>query len=92
MDVAVQHPYLARVGEQPLGERGAPHVDRLDTRLLTNVAILADALAIDRSRILEFTYAYAGLSASWSLRIGAEDFVQWALNIAAIIEPHIELF
>ena len=69
-----------------------PKIVHNETRLLTNAAILADALAIDRSRILEFTYAYAGLSASWSLRIGAEDFVQWALNVAAIIEPHIELF
>ena len=69
-----------------------PEIVHNETRLLTNAAILADALAIDRSRILAFTYAYAGLSASWSLRIGAEDFVQWALNVAAIIEPHIELF
>jgi streptomycin 6-kinase len=62
-----------------------------ETRLLTNAAILADMLAIDLPRVLAFTYAYACLNASWSLRIGAEDMVQWSLNVAAIVEPHIEL-
>jgi streptomycin 6-kinase len=62
-----------------------------EARLLTNAAILADALAIDLARVLEFTYAYACLSASWSLRIGADDMVNWALDVAVIIEPHIEL-
>ena len=62
-----------------------------ETRLLINAAILADALEIDLPRVLAFTYAYACLSASWSLSIGAEDAVQWALNVAAIVEPHIDL-
>ncbi len=61
------------------------------TRLLTNAAILADTLALDLSRVLAFTYAYACLNASWwSQRVGAEDIVQWHLNVAVIIEPHIE--
>jgi streptomycin 6-kinase len=60
-------------------------------RLLTNAAILADALALDLSRVLEFTYAYACLSASWSLESGNEEHAQWALDVAQIIEPHIEL-
>jgi len=72
-----------------------PEIVHNETRLLTNAAILADTLAIDLSRVLAFTYAYACLNASrWSLRIGtedAEDIVQWALNVAVIIEPHIEL-
>jgi streptomycin 6-kinase len=68
-----------------------PEIVHNETRLLTNAAILADMLAIDLSRVLAFTYAYACLNASWSLRIGAEDIVQWALNVAVIIEPHIEL-
>jgi streptomycin 6-kinase len=62
-----------------------------ETRLLTNAAILADTLAIDLPRVLAFTYAYACLSASWSLLIGAEEMAQWSLKIAAIIEPHIDL-
>lgn len=60
-----------------------------ETRLLTNAAILADALEIDLPRVLAFTYAYACLSASWSLSIDDEDAAQWALNVAAIIELHI---
>jgi len=62
-----------------------------ENRLLTNAAILADALAIDLPRVLAFTYAYACLSASWSLSIGEESEVQWALGVAQIIEPHIDL-
>jgi streptomycin 6-kinase len=68
-----------------------PEIVHSETRLLTNAAILADTLALDLSRVLAFTYAYACLSASWSLSIGAEDMVRWALNVAVIIEPHIEL-
>lgn len=68
-----------------------PEIVHNEIRLLTNAAILADTLALDLSRVLAFTYAYACLSASWSLRVSAEDSVQWALSVAAIIEPHIEL-
>jgi len=68
-----------------------PEIVHNETRLLTNAAILADTLAIDLSRVLAFTYAYACLNASWwSRHIGAEDMVQWSLNVAMIIEPHIE--
>jgi streptomycin 6-kinase len=69
-----------------------PELVHNETRLLTNAAILADTLAIDLSRVLAFTYAYACLNASQCLRIGAEDMVQWSLNVAVIIEPHIEAF
>jgi streptomycin 6-kinase len=68
-----------------------PELVHNETRLLTNAAILADTLTIDLPRILAFTYAYACLNASSSLRIGAEDIVQWSLNVAEIIEPHIDL-
>jgi streptomycin 6-kinase len=67
-----------------------PEIVHNETRLLDNAAILADMLALDLPRVLAFTYAYACLSASWSLRIDAEDMVQWALNVAVIIEPHLE--
>jgi streptomycin 6-kinase len=72
-----------------------PELVHNETRLLTNAAILADKLSLDLSRVLAFTYAYACLNASWWLmRIGtkgAEDIVQWHLNIAVIIEPHVNL-
>jgi len=62
-----------------------------ETRLMTNAAILADALDIDLPRVLAFTYAYACLSASWSLNRDAQDAAQWALDVAAIVEPHLDL-
>jgi streptomycin 6-kinase len=67
------------------------HIVHNETRLLTHAEILADTLEIDLPRVLAFTYAYACLNASWSIRIGAEDAVQWSLNVAEIIEPHIDL-
>ncbi|MCC7446329.1 MAG: phosphotransferase [Anaerolineae bacterium] len=67
-----------------------PHIVHNETRLLTTATILAESLKIDLPRVLAFSYAYACLSASWSLSIGAEDMVQWALNVAAIIEPHLD--
>ena len=72
-----------------------PELVHNETRLLTNAAILADTLAIDLSRVLAFTYAYACLNASWWLpRIDtkvAEDIVHWHLKIAVMIEPHVRL-
>ena len=69
-----------------------PELVHNETRLLTNAEILADALEIEMSRVLEFTYAYACLNASQCLRIGDEEMVQWSLNVAMIIEPLIDLF
>ena len=70
-----------------------PELVHNETRLLTNAAILADTLALDLSRVLAFTYAYACLNASWWLpRIDtkvAEDIVQWHLKIAMIVKPHV---
>ena len=72
-----------------------PELVHNETRLLTNAAVLADTLALDRSRILAFTYAYACLNASqWLPHIdtkGAEDTVDWFLKIAVMIEPHVRL-
>lgn len=62
-----------------------------ESRLLTNATILADALKIDLPRLLAFTYAYACLNASWWHNLGGEEIVQWSLNIANIIEPHVDL-
>jgi streptomycin 6-kinase len=72
-----------------------PELVHNETRLLTNAAILADNLALDLSRVLAFTYAYACLNASWwLLRMdtkGAKEIVEWHLNVAGIIEPHLKL-
>ena len=69
-----------------------PELVHNEIRLLTNAAILADTLALDLSRLLAFTYAYACLNASWwSESASAQDMVQWSQDIAAIVEPHIEL-
>jgi streptomycin 6-kinase len=72
-----------------------PELVHNEARLLTNAAILADTLAIDLSRVLAFTYAYACLNASWWLpRIDtkvAKDIVHWHLKIAVMIEPHVRL-
>jgi streptomycin 6-kinase len=66
-----------------------------ETRLLNNAAILADALELELGRVLAFTYVYACLNASWwtqlSDREGADDIVRWHLDVAKIIEPHIEM-
>lgn len=70
-----------------------PELVHNETRLLTNATILADTLALDLTRVLAFTYAYACLNASWwLLRKGtkdAEDIVQWHLKIAMLVEPHV---
>lgn len=60
-----------------------------EARLLTSAAVLADALNIDQARVLAFTYAYACLSACWSLTISDQDMAQWALGVATIVEPHV---
>jgi streptomycin 6-kinase len=74
---------------------GMPELVHNETRLLNNAAIFADTLALDLSRVLAFTYAYACLNASqWLPRIdteGAEDIVHWYLKIARMIEPHVRL-
>ena len=68
-----------------------PELVHNETRLLTNAAIMADRLSLDPWRVLAFTYAFACLNASWWLELGGSDIVQWALNVAAIIEPRLGL-
>ncbi len=61
-----------------------------EARLLRNAGILSAELGIDLPRMLAYTYAYACLSASWSLSdSGGDNPGEWALNIARIIEPHL---
>jgi len=70
-----------------------PELVHNEARLLRNAAILAGELAIDLSRMLAFTYAYACLNASWWLpRSGtpvADEIVEWHLKVARMIEPHL---
>jgi streptomycin 6-kinase len=60
-----------------------------EARLLSSAAILADALDLDRWRVLAFSYCYACLNASWWLELGGDDIVRWMLTVATIIEPHL---
>ena len=70
---------------------GMPELAHNETRLLTNAAILADMLALALQRVLAFTYAYACLNASqWAWRGDGDEIVQWFLQVAHIIEPHLE--
>jgi streptomycin 6-kinase len=74
--------------------RGRPRYDERvhdASRLLTSAAILADALELELRRVLEFTFAYSCLSASWALAIADDDAAQWALNVGALVEPHLAL-
>jgi streptomycin 6-kinase len=67
--------------------RGQPRYDPLvhdERRLLSAAATLADALEVDPTRVLQFTFAYACLSASWALDIRDNDAAQWALNVGAL--------
>jgi streptomycin 6-kinase len=69
---------------------GRPELVHDATRLLTHAALLADLLALDRRRVLAFTYAWACLNASFWLPRGGSDVVRWFLKVAEIIEPHLE--
>jgi streptomycin 6-kinase len=74
--------------------RGQPRYDELvhdGKRLLTAAGILADSLAVDLERVLQFTFVYACLSASWALAIHDDDAAQWALNVGALCAPSIGL-
>ncbi|MCB9451216.1 MAG: phosphotransferase [Anaerolineaceae bacterium] len=58
-----------------------------EKRLLRTVALLAEHLEIERARLLAFVYAYAALSASWSLEDGDDPAL--ALRVAELVEPHL---
>jgi streptomycin 6-kinase len=72
--------------------RGQPGRDELvhdERRLLTAAAILAEALEIERERVLQFTFAYACLSAGWAIKAQNADAAQWALDVGALCAPSI---
>lgn len=58
-------------------------------RLLKIAGILAERMALDRGRLLNYTFAYACLSASWSLSIKNADEAAYAFKVARIVEPHL---
>jgi streptomycin 6-kinase len=66
-----------------------PELVENEARLLRHVVILSETMAVDRSRLLNFVYAYACLSASWFLEDGSEADAQHDLAIARIVEPHL---
>jgi streptomycin 6-kinase len=66
-----------------------PELVHSEARLLTNAKILAEGLEIELARVLAFTFAYACLSASWSLSIDEDEVAQWMLKVATIVEPHV---
>lgn len=66
-----------------------PELVHNEARLLAQAAILADELDLDQERLLAFTYAYACLNASWWLRSGNDEFVNWSLAVARLLEPHV---
>ncbi|MBI1256832.1 MAG: phosphotransferase [Chloroflexi bacterium] len=74
--------------------RGIPrHDDRVhnEERLLRNAKILADGMGIDQARVLAFTYAYTCLNACQGWNLQNDDVIQWSLEIAEIIEPHLRV-
>ncbi len=60
-----------------------------EARLLAQASILAAELELERARVLAFTYAYTTLNASWWLRLGNDEIVNWSLAVARILEPHV---
>lgn len=58
-----------------------------EARLLRNAEILATGMGIELSRLLQYTFAYACLSASWTLSDGETPTL--ALGVARLVEPHI---
>jgi streptomycin 6-kinase len=65
-----------------------PGVAHSETRLLETAGILAEELKIDRQRVLDYAFAYACLSASWSFHREGEE-VDWALGVAEIAERYV---
>lgn len=99
-----QHPRRGWLAFDPKGVSGERTYDCANTlcnppsavelvhnegRLLKIAGILAQQMALEESRVLAYTFAYACLSASWSLDIGHEAEAEYAFKVARIIEPHL---
>lgn len=66
-----------------------PELAEDEARLLKNAGILAQRLGIELSRILAFLFAYACLSASWTLSDGHDP--AHTIRIAELVEPHVHV-
>ncbi len=64
-----------------------PDLVRSETRLLRNAEILARGMGLELLRVLQFTFAYACLSASWSLDIQHDPTL--ALTVAENAERNL---
>ncbi|MGJ3238844.1 MAG: aminoglycoside phosphotransferase family protein [Anaerolineae bacterium] len=60
-----------------------------EARLLRQAWILADVLDMDYLRLLQFTFAYACLSASWFLQSDDTQHAQQTLRIAQLLVHHL---
>jgi streptomycin 6-kinase len=66
-----------------------PHIVLNEARFARTVRILADGMQIDTARLLEFAFAFACLSAAWSIEDGQDP--SSALAIARIAEQSLFL-
>lgn len=67
---------------------GMESLSENEARLLKISGVLADKLGVARPRLLAWVFAYAGLSASWTLEDGRDP--AHALAIARLAELHME--
>lgn len=58
-----------------------------EKRLVTNAEILANALGVERQRLLQFTFAYCGLSAAWSLE--DKQNPDLAIKVGKLLQPYV---
>lgn len=65
----------------------APELVANEARFLRNVEILSDKMKIDRTRILEYTFAYASLSTRWMVDSNIE--ADMTLKVAQMAEAHL---
>jgi streptomycin 6-kinase len=61
-----------------------------EERLLRNAGVLSRLMGIDMGRILQYTFAYTCLSASWHLTDDSNsENAKETIRLAAVIEPHL---
>ena len=68
-----------------------PELVMSEDRILRISKILADGMGIEQGRVLAFVFAYACLSAKWSMESG-DDWWRLALRVAELTEPHLPEF
>jgi streptomycin 6-kinase len=97
----VQRGWLAIDPKGLLGERGFDYANifcnpdlniaRSGGRLSRQTHIVAKEANLDRSRLLQWILAYAGLSAAWHLEDGNEKQAALTLEVAQITRSELEL-